>query len=73
MALIVANIERKFVFEKDREEIDLPEINKDMSPQEVMDYYSLTYPELTSALVDGPHVKGDHVQYRFITKLGEKG
>jgi len=38
-----------------------------------MDFYSGTYPILTTAKIEGPEITGDEIEYRFITTLGTKG
>ena len=40
---------------------------------EVMDFYSMTYPELTTATVHGPEWEDDKAVYRFKTTIGVKG
>ena len=44
-----------------------------MSPAEVMDFYSMNYPELTTATVHGPEIEDDRVAYEFKTTIGVKG
>ena len=38
-----------------------------------MDFYSMTYPELTTATVHGPVIKEDKAVYEFKTTIGIKG
>lgn len=38
-----------------------------------MDFYSMTYPELTTATVHGPEWEDDKAVYRFKTTIGVKG
>ena len=47
--------------------------NVNMSPAEVMDFYSMNYPELTTATVHGPEIEDDRVAYEFKTTIGVKG
>ena len=44
-----------------------------MSPTEVMDCYSLNYPELTTETVHGPEIEDDRAVYEFKTTIGVKG
>lgn len=44
-----------------------------LSVNEVMDFYSMTYPELTTATVHGPEWEEDKAVYRFKTTIGVKG
>ena len=47
--------------------------NSSLSVNEVMDFYSMTYPELTTATVHGPEWEEDKAVYRFKTTIGVKG
>lgn len=43
------------------------------TPQQVRDFYSQTYPELTNAEIEGPTVKGNRNVYTFRRAVGTKG
>lgn len=73
MALEVTHLKRKFTISKDGKTIDLADPNADMSPAEVMKFYSGNHPELTNAIVDGPTVKNDQAIYNFTVKAGKLG
>lgn len=73
MALQVANINREFTFKRDGKEVNLPDPNPSMSPQEVMKFYASTYGELTNAVVTGPVVKERKANYTFTTQTGKLG
>lgn len=75
MALQVTNLTRKFTIKKDgkNKDIELPDPNAEMSPEEVMKFYSGTYPELTNATLAGPRVEGAKAEYSFKTVVGTKG
>ena len=73
MSLSVTTLERVFKFENGKEEVILPDPNSDMSPEEVMEFYSATYSELTTATVHGPKIKDDRIVYHFKTTIGTKG
>jgi PRTRC genetic system protein C len=51
----------------------LPDPNPAMSADEVMDFYSGSYTELTTATVHGPEIENDRVVYHFKTTIGTKG
>ncbi|MBL7942469.1 MAG: PRTRC system protein C [Flavobacteriales bacterium] len=73
MALTTTRLKRSFEFEVDGKELKLPDPNPRMTPDEVMSFYSNTYPELTTATVAGPEVKADKAVYEFKTTIGTKG
>ena len=54
MALEIKGLQRVFKFKKDSKELVLSDPNNELSVNEVMDFYSMTYPELTTATVHGP-------------------
>lgn len=53
--------------------IELTDPDRNLSPDEVMSFYSNTYPELTTSNVHGPKIEGDKVIYEFRTIVGVKG
>lgn len=65
----VANLKRKFIFN----DMELTDIHEDMSPKEVMEVYSNTYPELNNGNITGPVIKDDVQVFTFKTVLGSKG
>lgn len=73
MALEVTGLDRKFKFEKDGEEVVLQDPNPNMSTAEVIQHYSVQYPELTTCTIDGPKVDGSVALYEFKTTVGTKG
>lgn len=73
MALQVTNINRVFTFKRDNKDVNLPDPNQSMTPQEVMKFYSTTYGELTNAIVVGPVVKEGKATYNFTTQAGKLG
>lgn len=54
-------------------ELLLADPNSDMTPDEVMAYYSNQYPELTTSNVFGPTVENDQAVYEFKSTVGTKG
>jgi PRTRC genetic system protein C len=73
MALSVTSLERVFKFKNGEVKMTLQDPNPSMQPVEVMDFYSNTYPELTTATVHGPEIDNDRIVYRFKTTIGTKG
>ena len=66
-------MKRVFKMKKISQEIALDDPNVNMSPTEVMDFYSMNYPELTTATVHGPEIEDDRAIYEFKTTIGVKG
>ena len=54
-------------------DIILEDPNSSISKDDVLDFYSNQYPELTNAHVTGPTVIDDKLQYEFSTSVGTKG
>lgn len=73
MALEIKGLQRIFKFKKNAADVVLSDPDSSMSPSEVMDFYSMTYPELTTATVHGPEWEDDKTVYRFKTTIGTKG
>ncbi|MGM9776790.1 MAG: PRTRC system protein C [Prevotella sp.] len=69
MALNVTNYKRVFQHGK----VTLSDPNPDMSPEQVMAFYSNQYPELTTSNVHGPKIENDKAVYTFKTTVGTKG
>ncbi|MEG1543815.1 MAG: PRTRC system protein C [Tannerellaceae bacterium] len=51
----------------------LPDPDPAMSPESVMQFYSMQYPELTTSNLHGPKVEDDALVYEFKTVVGTKG
>jgi len=64
---------RIFILTQKEQEIRLSDPSTSFSPEQVMDFYSGTYPILTTAKIEGPEITGDEISYRFLTTLGTKG
>lgn len=73
MALEVTNLERKFTFKKDGTLVTLPDPNTEFTVEEVLQFYSGQYPELTTATLEGPKVEGKTAVYGVKTTVGTKG
>lgn len=73
MALKVSGLERTFSFRKGNSVIRLADPDPSWSADDVMNYYANTYPELTTATVQGPVIRNDTAEYEFKTTIGTKG
>lgn len=73
MALEVTNLTREFKFKKNGTNVTLPDPNPDFTVEEVMQFYSGQYPELTTASLEGPQVDGNKAVYSVQTSVGTKG
>jgi PRTRC genetic system protein C len=69
MALTVTRMTRIFQFQG----IRLPDPNPAMSVDEVKALYAAQYPELATAVVNGPEAAGDKMRYTFERAIGSKG
>jgi len=69
MSLNITGMKR--VFKYGARELEDP--GKGMTPDEVMQFYSATYPELTTSNVHGPKIDGNKAVYEFKTTVGTKG
>ncbi len=73
MALTINGLERIFKFQHGNEQIALSDPNPGMTVDQVMNFYSNTYPELTTATAQGPEIANDKSVFYFRTTLGTKG
>lgn len=71
--LISTNLDRIFLFENDGAIVELADPSPEMLPESVLNFYSQTYPELTTANIEGPEIKNDRVEFVFATNIGTKG
>lgn len=69
MALTVSKMTSDFQFHS----IRLPDPNPAMSVDEVKALYAAQYPELATAVVNGPEAVGDKLRYTFERAIGSKG
>jgi PRTRC genetic system protein C len=72
----ISELKRVFKFKKDSKDIVLSDPNPNMSADQVMDFYSSSYPELTTSTVNKNGVlskNGDALDFEFETTLGTKG
>ncbi len=69
MTITVQKLLRSFAYNG----IALPDPGPELSPEQVRDVYSATYPEITTASIEGPEQKGDRLVYTFRRAVGTKG
>lgn len=69
MPITVTRMTRIFQFNG----IRLPDINPSMTVDEVKALYAAQYPELATAVVNGPEAVGDKMRYTFERAIGSKG
>jgi PRTRC genetic system protein C len=50
-----------------------PDPNPKLSPAQVKDLYAAQFPELASAAIEGPELKGGQQVYGFARQVGTKG
>jgi len=73
MALDIKGLKRVFILKKGNDTRTLEDPDSRMSLSEVTDFYSMNYPELTTATLHGPELEEDRAVYRFKTTIGTKG
>ena len=73
MALDIIGLKRVFILKKGNGTLTLEDPDSRMSLSEVTDFYSINYPELTTATLHGPELEEDRAVYRFKTTIGTKG
>ena len=73
MALDIKGLKRVFILKKGNGTLTLEDPDSRMSLSEVTDFYSINYPELTTATLHGPELEEDRAVYRFKTNIGTKG
>lgn len=73
MALEINTLKRVFHLKKGNMVLELDDPDSNLSLNEVMDFYSMNYPELTTATVQGPEIENERAVYQFKTTIGVKG
>ena len=71
--LDIKGLKRVFILKKGNGTLTLEDPDSRMSLSEVTDFYSINYPELTTATLHGPELEEDRAVYRFKTTIGTKG
>ena len=73
MALDIKGLKRVFILKKGNDTLTLEDPDSRMSLSEVTDFYSMNYPELTTATLHGPELEEARAAYRFKTTIGSNG
>jgi PRTRC genetic system protein C len=71
--LVAKTLERIFSFRDKEQDIKLADPSSSFSPEAVLNFYTQTYPILTTATIEGPVINDDAVQYKFVSQIGTKG
>lgn len=71
--MALKGIKRVFKLKKGNSTLVLEDPDSRMSLTEVTDFYSMNYPELTTATLHGPEFEEDRAVYHFKTTIGTKG
>lgn len=67
-------IPRVFILQKDKEEIVLEDVNPNLPVKDIIELYSIRYPELINAVREDKGVnENDELVYYFKTIAGTKG
>jgi PRTRC genetic system protein C len=53
--------------------LTLADPSPDLTPEQVRDVYAASYPEITTAAIEGPEASGDTVHFKFTRVIGTKG
>lgn len=69
MAIEIQTLVRTFTFNN----VPLADPGDEFTAEEVKEMYSAQYPDLISALVQGPVMKDDVATYTFVRNVGTKG
>ena len=71
--LLATQLERIFILKDNGQEIRLTDPEPKWSVESVQNFYTNTYPILTTAKVSAPQIKDDTIEYRFESVMGTKG
>ena len=69
MAIKVEKLTREFVFNN----IHLPDPNPELPIEKVREIHAMTYPEVSTAAVEGPEILGNRLRYTFSRAVEIRG
>src|ERR1019366_2563992 len=69
MAIKVEKMTREFVFNG----IKLPDPNPELTVEKVREIHAMTYPEISTAAVEGPEILGNRLRYTFSRAVEIRG
>jgi PRTRC genetic system protein C len=53
--------------------LELADPDPALTPEQVRDAYAAQYPEITTAVIEGPDASSDKLVYKFTRAIGTKG
>ena len=71
--LLATQLERVFILKDSQQRIKLADPEPQWSVEMVLNFYSATYPILTTSKVSSPIFRDDTVEYCFESVMGTKG
>ncbi len=71
--LVTKELPRVFLMKEQGQERRLTDPGIDLCPDAVLNFYSNTFPILTTAKITGPEIQNDEIIYRFESTMGTKG
>lgn len=71
--LLATKLDREFILQQNGQDITLADPEPKWSVDAVLNFYSNTYPILTTAKISAPRIDNDKMQYRFESVMGTKG
>lgn len=71
MAIVTKILTRLFTFNG----VNLPDPGPEFSPEDVRDLHSAQFPDISTAVIDGPTHSADNnnISYKFVRNVGTKG
>lgn len=69
MTIEIKEMPRKVMYN----DMEMRDPGPDFSIEEIKEMYTAEYPELGTALIDGPVQHEDHMAYTFVLNTGSKG
>lgn len=73
MPITKESLKRRFLLKRSSGDTPLPDPDPSMTPDEVLQFYANSYPELVTSTCQGPVYDGDTMTYSFQTVVGTKG
>lgn len=71
--LLATELQRVFILKEHGQEVTLTDPEPSWSIQAVLNFYSNSYPILTTAKISQPSIVDDMVVYKFESVIGTKG
>jgi PRTRC genetic system protein C len=69
MAIEIKVLKRTFTFNG----VTLTDPGAEFTPEEVRDVHSAQFPDISTAIIEGPVHSNDSVEYKFVRNVGTKG